>query len=103
MFEMTTDEIIAFLLILSCTIFYGYINYLRIVIELKIDKKNITLINLLFFRRIAFIHSKYSFDSEYPDKNILALSKGYDKLVPWYYISFGLIAALVLVMIAVRG
>jgi hypothetical protein len=86
----------------GCVIFYGYINYFRIVIELKKSNKDVTWSNLFLFRSFSVFHVKYNLDAAYPNSEVYKLSKRYDKLVPYYYLSLVAIIVLVFIMIGIN-
>jgi len=78
---------------------YFYLNYLKLKLELKIQKKEFKIqLRIFDYPRIVF-HVKYNFYDTYPDKDILAQSKKYDRLIPVFYLHFALIVVLFLIVI----
>jgi hypothetical protein len=82
---------------------YFYLICLKIKLSIKIEKKDFTLKPRLFHYhpRIVF-HVKFNFYDSYPDKEILQLSRKYDRLIPIYYLHFVLIAALIIRMVLIK-
>lgn len=90
---------IPFIILFIILIFFGCINYLRTLIELKMEKKNTSFQSVVFFRKFFLFHSKYDLDKDYPIPEVYHLSKIYDKMVVWYYLLLMIIVLLVMTCI----
>jgi hypothetical protein len=103
---MAIDEIIACILVV-CMAFYGYMTWLRTTIDLMIAGKPTRWDDVLLYGRSFFLlfnfHVRYHLHDEYPQKEILKLSRRYDKLIPFFYGSFVVIPVVVLLMVWIRG
>jgi len=70
-------------------------------IESLIDGRDFSFVQLFFGANIYIFHRPFKFDNDYPNRQVLLLSKKYDRLIIIYYLIIAVIIFLtVLLMIS---
>ena len=69
-------------------VLFSYCYWLFLKVVNKIEKGNSNNILILLTRRI-FIPVKFNLPKEYPDKEVLQLSRKYDKTITKFYVVIG--------------
>lgn len=87
---MHTCEITAWILVLVVAALHGYMIYLRLQLETKLEQKPAD--KIFYPLRLLTFHHRYCLSPAYPDAQVYRLARHYDRLVPYYYLSFVLIA-----------
>mgnify|MGYP001547874709 CR=1 FL=1 len=83
-------EIAAWVLVLAIALLHGYMIYLRLQLEAKLEQK--PAYKVFYPLRLLVFHHRYRLNPAYPDGQVYRQARHYDRLVPVYYLSFVLIA-----------
>lgn len=83
-------EITAWVLVLATAALHGYMIYLRLQLETKLEQKPAD--KIFYPLRLLAFHHRYRLNPAYPNEQVYYLARHYDRLVPVYYFSFVLIA-----------